>query len=184
MTDALLAIDPGVAGGGNAWAWFAAGGALHSVGFAKRPDGAAVWAGAPGVIGAPARVVVERPEYQGGRTQGAHAGDLISLAWSGAALAYYVAGHLVCPVIERAPSQWKGSQHKPQMHARLWGALTHKEREILGGAATWATIDRAVEKGALDRWKNPGGSYYPRAFKTHNILDAVALGAIEIARMR
>lgn len=176
----LVAIDPGSAGRGSAWAAFDARGVLRAVGFATAGTAAVVIA----QLGpsAAARIVVERPAYQGARSRGAHVGDLINLAWDGAALAYLLAGRLRGDVTERTPAQWKGSEPKPRQHARAWRLLTYAERDVLGGDATHLAIERATERGALDRWKKPGVTYYPRAFIAHNLLDAVALGLVTLGR--
>jgi hypothetical protein len=128
-------------------------------------------------------VVVERPEYQGLRTQCARVQDLIALAWSGALLAGTIAGTTGAHLVELAPSKWKGSEPKPVHHARMWAALVASERAVLGGDATRNAITCAVEKGARERWKRGGAAYYPRAWTMHNVLDAVALGLTYVGRM-
>jgi len=87
-------------------------------------------------------------------------------------------------LIEVTPSAWKGTEPKPQHHARLWEVLTPEERAILGGMATARAIADAVRKGALSRWGKPGASYYPRSFTTHNLLDAAALGCWHLGRLQ
>lgn len=129
-------------------------------------------------------VVVERPEYQGLRTQGSRPADLINLAWAGALLAGRIAGATGAHLVELPPSAWKGSEPKPVHHARLWQALTSEERAVLGGDATGRMIADALERGARERWKKGGASYYPRKWTTHNLLDAAALGLFYVGRMR
>jgi hypothetical protein len=164
----LLAIDPGVKECACA---FFRDGALFMADFRRAPCRRAPWPGRTGVDVA----IVERPE-QDGRSFTARPKDLMNLAWAGAALAYSVGA----PVTEYTPSQWKGQVPKPAQHKRLWERLSPDERAILGGAATEKAIHDAARKGALDRWKKPGASYYPRSFRAHNLLDAVALGRFHI----
>lgn len=168
------AIDPGVAGAGCAVADFDAG-VLVEARFLRARDVH------PRAF-IRALVVVERPAYQGGRSLGARVQDHMALSWEGAALAYALAAN-PADVVELTPAQWKGSQHKPQQHARLWEVLDGRERGALGGAPTHAAIMRAREKGALDRWSKPGGAYYPSSFVRHNLLDAAALGCVYLGRL-
>jgi hypothetical protein len=130
-----------------------------------------------------AACVIERPAYQGARTQAARPEDLIALAWSGALLAgaYAASG---AELHEVTPQAWKGSLPKPVHHAKLWAVLSNEERELLGGLRTYDMIERASEKGALERWKKPGAAYYPRTWETHNLLDAVALGMWYVGRLK
>lgn len=128
-------------------------------------------------------VVVERPEYQGLRTQSSRPADLMALSWAGALLAGRIAGATGAHLIELAPSQWKGSEPKPAHHARMWGILTREERAILGGDATHDAIARAVDKGARERWKKGGSAYYPRKWTTHNLLDAVGIACYYVGRL-
>jgi hypothetical protein len=128
-------------------------------------------------------VVAERPEYQGLRTQSARPADLIALSWSGGLMAGTIAGTTGAHLVELPPSAWKGSEPKPVQHARMWAALTANERDVLGGMNTALKIDAAVEKGARERWKRGGAAYYPRAWKMHNVLDAVGLGLFYVGRM-
>ena len=165
----LLAIDPGVHA--QACALYV-GGYLDSVEFNLHPDLANLV------------VVVERPEYQGKRTEAARVQDLIALAWNGARFGSMVAasspgGRLV----ELTPSQWKGSSPKPVVHAALWGVLSAAERAILGGAKTHAAIVKALERGAAKRWP-PNAHMYPSAWTMHNILDAAAMGAFYLGRIK
>lgn len=106
---------------------------------------------------------------------------MIELTAAGASLAGLYAGAAGAKLITQTPTQSKGSNPKPICHARLWEALTPQERSTLGGDATWAQIDAACERGALARWA-PGKTYYPASWLTHNILDAVALGAKYLGR--
>lgn len=128
-------------------------------------------------------VVVERPEYQGLRTQSARVQDLIALSWAGGLMAGTIAGTTGAHLIELPPSAWKGSEPKPVHHSRVWALLTADERLVLGGAATHDAIDLAVDKGARERWKKGGAAYYPRAWKMHNVLDAVGMGLFYVGRM-
>jgi hypothetical protein len=87
-------------------------------------------------------------------------------------------------LVQLTPHEWKRSEQKPVQHARLWdGILTPEERAILGGEATRAVIERALEKGASCRWKITGAKCYPSTWKRHNELDAVALGLTYLGRM-
>lgn len=171
----ILAIDPGVANRGCAYAVFSNGGLVRT-GFA-RPEGAI--AGLDDVR----TVAVERPEYQGAKSDAARVKNLIDLAWVGAALAYLYAGVYAAEVVEIVPSRWKGSLHKPQCHAMVWDALCAREAAVLGGDATYAAIERACEKGASQKWRKPGGDYYPRSFLRHNELDAVGIGLYALDRL-
>jgi hypothetical protein len=95
-------------------------------------------------------------------------------------------------VVRYQPRQWKGSTPKPVHHARMWEALTDAERRVIGGATTASAIWAACERGASDRWRKAGATYY-RARElptvdgtkiTHDLLDAVALGLYDLGRMR
>ena len=183
----VVAIDPGV----HACAWarfyrFATGWTLVETGFATAPY-------MPDFQCEVGEIVVERPDYQGDRSNRARTQDLLGLSWAGAACAFYVAGATGAPVVEYTPRQWKGSEAKPVQHARLFGVnshltgepavLTPAEQAVLGGHATAAAIAAAVEKGAADRWAKPGVAYYLRTFATHNLLDAAALGCFHLGRL-
>lgn len=128
-------------------------------------------------------VVVERPEYQGLRTQSSRPADLINLAWAGALMAGTIAGCTGAHLVELPPSAWKGSEPKPVNHARMWRELSPYEKDLLGGTKTGQVILAAVEKGARERWKKGGAAYYPRAWTMHNVLDAAALGLTYVGRM-
>lgn len=169
----IIAIDPGVHA--CAGAWFHTGTLRGGVAALKYP--------APYTELGVTHVVVERPAYQGVRTQSARPQDLMSLSWEGAKLAGLIAGATGAHFVELEPSAWKGSEPKPVHHARLWSVLTDAEREILGGAATGLVIANAVDKGARERWKRDGAAYYPRTWVMHNVLDAVALGATYVGRL-
>jgi hypothetical protein len=198
VTGAVLAIDPGVAGHGNACAAFV-GGELAEVWFERVPTFAAMPAEGPRFVkryeqaGRVSVVVVERPVYQGKRSDNARAKDLIDLPWEGALLAGAFAGRDGCPIVALPSSDamvlderrrgWKGPEAKPANHWRLWQILNERERALLGGAATEKVIAAAREKGALSRWSKPGVAYYPRAWDTHNKLCAAALGATFLGRM-
>jgi hypothetical protein len=175
----VLAIDPGSAGAGNALA-FTLDGVLRQVWFERydRAAGAHVLAGVRRTTGlAIHTIAIERPQ-QDGRSRAARPEDLMGLAWEGALLAGAYSGVFGAVLVELLPREWKGSESKPQMHARLWAKLTPHERSLLGGEKTGLVIHAAREKGALDRWSKPGVAYYPRAFVTHNLLDAAALALV------
>jgi hypothetical protein len=172
----LLAIDPGSAGAGNAAAGFREG-RLEGAWFERFTPELAV-----SNRGAFATVIVERPDYQGARSDAARVADLIALAWSGALLAGAYAGRDGAELVEYTPRQWKGSEQKPIHHVRLWAVLDAAERAVLGGAATERRILEARERGALNRWGKPGASYYGR-WTGHNLLDAVALGCVHMGRL-
>jgi hypothetical protein len=160
----IVAIDPGVRKCACA---FFDGAELEAVMFAPFEYG---W---PGV----SIVVVEKPQVDA-RTR-TTTNTIVDLAYS----AGVCAGAFRAPIKAVTPSTWKGSEPKPQQHARLWRVLDDAERKILGGDRTKSAVDAAVRKGALDRWGKPGASYYPRSFETHNLLDAVALGAWYLGRL-
>lgn len=126
------------------------------------------------------RIIVEKPQKDD-RTISSIASTL-ELAWQGAMVAGIYAGRNDAKIIELTPSEWKGSLRKPTMHAKTWKLLTPAERKILGGAATLAVIERAVERGALERWRKPGGEYYPRKWTMADTLDAVSMGIIFYGR--
>jgi hypothetical protein len=128
-------------------------------------------------------VVVERPEYQGLRTQSARPADLMALSYAAGVMAGTIAGTTGAHLVELAPSTWKGSEPKPVHHARMCQLFTADERLVLGGDATLRVIEAAVEKGARERWKKGGAACYPRAWTMHNVLDAVALGLFYVGRM-
>lgn len=186
----IIAIDPGVAGEGNACASFA-GGALTGVWFERVAHKGKLkrrTRGSP--CGAPLGgikiddVIIERPEFQGARTTSARPKDLMDLSFEGAMLAGAYAGRDGAQVISYTPTEWKGSEPKPVQHLRMWeDALTEDEREILGGDDTYARIVKACERGSLKRWKISGAECYPRTWTMHNVLDAVALGLVRLGRL-
>lgn len=185
MTSNVIAIDPGYAkdSDGCACAVFRRG-VLSTWWFARPDDGPF----SPASVDfkylnvSENVVIIERPQ-QDGRSWGVPPEVLMRLSWDGAMLAGLYAGMLDCIVKGPRVSTWKGSVPKPVHHGRLWAVLNDEERELLGGAATLKVIEAAKQKGALDRWSKSGVLYYPRAFKMHNILDAVALGAHELGRL-
>jgi hypothetical protein len=126
-------------------------------------------------------IIVEQPQVDR-RTRTA-VPEVVALSWHGALLAGEFAGREAAPVVAVTPSEWKGSEPKPQHHARLWEILSAEERRVLGGVATQRAILAARQKGALTRWSKPGAAYYPRAFVMHNLLDAAALGAWYTGRL-
>jgi hypothetical protein len=126
-------------------------------------------------------VVWEVPQLDG-RSEDKVA-TLIELMHQGSLVAMQVACEFDATLAELTPTQWKGSEPKPQAHARMWRALTAAERKLLGGDATWREIDEACERGALERWKRPGASYYRRGWTQHNILDACQLNLTYTRRL-
>jgi hypothetical protein len=128
------------------------------------------------------RVVWELPQ-QDQRSRSIPPSVLIALAAAGGQLAGFYAGLTVAGLIAVTPSASKGSVQKPIAHDRMWGALTPDERGILGGDATYATIQRAIDAGARERWRRPGVAYYPAKFLMHNILDSVALNLQQQGRL-
>jgi hypothetical protein len=129
-------------------------------------------------------IAVEQPEYQGDRSDKAKTQVLLALAWHGAMLAGQFAGRDQAPVFNYPVHEWKGSASKPMHHHAIWAQLTPAERRLLGGDKTAAAIDKACEKGALDRWRKEGVRYYPRTFETHNLLDSVGLCMHHTGRFR
>jgi hypothetical protein len=131
-------------------------------------------------------VIIERPEANGRATP---PDDLIAITAAGFFLAGLIAGG---PVRSVTPREWKGQVPKPAHHRRLWEALSAAERELLGGAATLAAITAACQRGAKDRWRKPGATYYRaselptvrRTTKiTHDILDTSALNLYDSGRL-
>ena len=166
-----LAIDPGYAAdsGGCACA-YGERGELCYVMFQRPAEFARNEAGR----GEIEHVIVEQPQ-QDGRSWNVPPAVLIRLAWDGAALAGLYAGASGAVLHAPTVNEWKGSENKVPMHRRLWKILTVSERVVLGGIKTGNAIDAAAEKGALCRWSKSGAELYPKAFKTHNLLDAAAL---------
>lgn len=172
----VLAIDPGFAksGEGCACAAFREG-RLRDVWF-ERPEGERRAKPYDFVL-----VVVERPQADG-RSLAVPIQTLITLAWEGATLAALYAGRDSSELRSPSVQAWKGSEAKPLQHKRLWRVLSPEEQTILGGGATERRIAEACTKGALKRWAP--GSYYPRSWLGHNLLDAVALGAKALGRLK
>lgn len=172
----ILAIDPG--GGmtaasknpGPACAYFAQG-ELVAAHFDYWPTGAGLDA-----------VVVEDLHFRGA-VDVPRLPALLAMFRAGMLAAGHASGHGGAPVTLLKPKDWKGEEPKPVMHQRLWRELTHTECKVLGGTATGQAIYAAVERGALNRWSKPGASYYPAGFKTHNLLDAAALGCVFLGRL-
>lgn len=174
-----IAVDPGSAGKGLAVAHFFDK-RLTDVYFA-RPHDFARRLSSGNVVDA--RVVIEKPQADR-RAEDVSPKSLISLSWAGgiavgACLSQYPEARLT----EATPNAWKGSETKPHQHRRLWLMLGPQERLLLGGADTWRAIDVACDRGALNRWKRPGASYYGKN-DVHNLLDAAALGAWAVGRLR
>lgn len=196
MTSRILAIDPGHAGRGCACALYADL-QLHDVWFGRIETRPAVRQDVQSLLApnhprrqhsAITAIVVEKPVPQGGRTLSARYEDLINLAWSGALLAGDYAGASGAAIYAWPATDWggvrgwKGGEAKPHNHRRLWALLDDDERAALGGEATWREIDAACEKWALKR----GGIEGAKCYKTdmHNLLDAAALGACFVGRMK
>lgn len=170
----IAAIDPGYARGkGNAVAGFVDG---RLVQVAAVPYGHGAATVAP--VNA---VVIERPQ-QDARSRTVPPATLIKLAWSGALLAGYFAGRDGARIVEYTPTEWKGSEAKPVMHARLWSVLDANERAVLGGDATWRVIEATRMKGATSRWR-PGSYDYPAKWTTADALDACAIGCFYLGRL-
>lgn len=165
----LTAIDPAIRLSENAFADFS-NGELVAVPFAYstfvRPD----------------IIVYEEPQLDA-RTLAVGATTTLELTLSVARAVGRLEGSQRARVHAYTPARWKGSEPKPQNHARLWDELTAAERAVLGGDATYRQIDKALEKGALCRWSMRGAEYYPRSFRTHNLLDAAALGCFHLGRL-
>lgn len=175
----MICIDPGYAksGDGCACAHFTRG-ELSEVWF-ERPEN---FRDASARARRVAAVVVEQPQ-QDGRSWSIPPAVLMRLSWDGALLAGLYAGACGARVEAVTPSTWKGSIAKPVQHKRVWSVLDAAERAVLGGDAACRAIDAACRKGALDRWGKPGVRYYPDSFKTHNLLDAVAMGVLRLGRV-
>lgn len=120
-------------------------------------------------------VIVERPQYDGRSPK-----HLIDLAINGA----FIAGMFAAPTKFVTPRKWKGSQRKPQHHARAWKILSGDERGVFP-EDTGERIERAVERGAISGWKKPGAYYYGsgKGSDIHNYLDAAALGLWYFGRL-
>lgn len=174
-----LSIDPGAkrlewngTAGTCACAYFDRGSLAH-VEFNDYPGGAGLdW------------VVVERMQADS-RTRGIDIRYLLLCQFNGARAAAFAAGQAGrnTRVTDVTPSEWKGTEPKPAQHARLWMQLDPSERLILGGDATMAIIESALDKGARTRWGKPGADYYPRGWVVHNILDAVGMGLEHTGRL-
>lgn len=126
-------------------------------------------------------IVVEQWQFRG-------AADLTRSAklirmMTGGLLAAGHASAWGAPVTLLTPREWKGTEPKPAQHARMWAVLSPAERAVLGGDATRATIEKAIEKGALSRWTISGAECYPSRWTTHNLLDAAALGLVLLGRL-
>lgn len=172
MTTIMFAIDPGYAYG-SAIAVFSGTRLVRVLFDVDAVDARKFGTAGARTLGTPDLVVVEQPEHRA--NEGHAAATVLRLAWEGALLAGRLAGRHA-RVVAYTPTAWKGSVPKPIAHANLWDALSVAERKLLGGKTTHAMIERAVERGAVERWKRPGAAYYPSTWVTHNLLDAVALG--------
>jgi hypothetical protein len=165
----LLAIDPDVH---PACAWFQRGRLVHAT-CTNTPGGAGLDA-----------IVVEILVYRGA-VDGPRMPDLIRMARAGdRAVGHALANaEPACEIFEYTPAEWKGSEPKPMCHVRLWNVLDESEKAILGGDKTRQMIDLALHKGASSRWSQSGGSYYPKAYATADLLDAAALGCVHLGRL-
>lgn len=184
----IIAIDPGVhrcacaayAGGLLVEAWYETAQTFER-GEAPAPSRAVCYE--CGSRGDPPRsdvIVIEQPQFDA-RTRSAQR-EVFLLGWHGALLAGSFAGRDQCPIVAAEPREWKGSEPKPQHHARLWEELSATERRVLGGARTGELILSARRAGALARWAKPGAYYYGKN-TVHNLLDAAALGAWYAGRL-
>lgn len=135
------------------------------------------------------RVVWEKPQGDGRRVP---VEDLIEVTANGALTASAIHGDNPTNVEAFQPRDWKGSVPKPIHHSRVWEVLDVSEREILGGTATSDAIDAACLRGAQDKWRKPGATYYharelPKLASglkiTHDILDAAALYLTAVGRL-
>jgi hypothetical protein len=124
------------------------------------------------------QVVVERPEYQGARSDAARVEDLMALSWAGAQAAYSIGA----PVIEVSPRRWKGTEAKPPHHMRLLDVLTPAELKLFP-AETRKRVVAAAERYALSPGKYPSAKAYGK-WDGHNLLDAAALGLWHVGRFR
>lgn len=122
---------------------------------------------------------------------GVQAGDLIRVAVAGARMAERCVRGAPGAVRELRPADWKGSLPKPIHHSRMLGVLSTEEARVIGLFATDEAVNAACARGAADRWKKPGATYY-RARElptvcgtkiTHDLLDAVALGLYALGRL-
>lgn len=175
MNFRAIAIDPGYAkhGDGCAVALFSARKRLAAWWFVRSRD----WDNDDPEIpqGSTIQEVVwEEPQFDGRATPATMIAS-IHLAAEGGTLAGLYAGAYGAHVIPRTPQEWKGSEHKPPMHARLWDKMLPSERALFP-STTGSIITATCRAGGLDRWRKSSAEYYPRNFELHNILDAVALG--------
>lgn len=190
MTSRIVAIDPGGAAKGNAWAGFV--------------DGELVTTGqelhwVPGaclclfVEEQDPLIVIECPEDQGARTRNASPLSLMDLCWNGAGFAgaLLMLGGLHARLETVTPTTWKGQLPKPIPHAHVWQILTPSEKRAvatgrrpepgLSPAIIGERIEQACEKGALKRWR--GQEYYPKNWPYGDILDAVGIGLVQLGRL-
>lgn len=124
-------------------------------------------------------VVVEKPQFDRRVSK-----YVLDLAWSGRGVAEACAAANDRSALRAyTPSEWKGSQPKPQHHSWAYEALTPKERAVLP-LGTADHIARACAAGARDNWRKEGARYYRGAgADVHNLLDAVALGLTHLGRL-
>ena len=124
------------------------------------------------------QIIVERPVYQGARSDAARVEDLMALSWSGCQAAYSIGP----PVIEVSPQRWKGTEAKPPHHMRLLDVLTQAELKLFP-AETRKRVVAAAERYALSPGKYPSAKAYGK-WDGHNLLDAAALGLWQVGRFR
>jgi len=164
----ILAIDPGV----------------RECAYARAAEDRLVWVGllpAGAVLPfRPALVIVERPDYQGARSDAARTQDLLALSWAGARAAYSIGA----PVEEYTPREWKGSEAKPPQHLRMWEDTLSDDERKLFPPGTGKLIMKAAEKYALR--PQPGAACYGRGrgSEVHNLLDAAAFLLAYVGRFR
>jgi hypothetical protein len=159
-------------------AWFARPEQIINAGPFTRADWHPSWA-------SPIAVIWEKPQHRKEDPNFANipVNVLIELAAQGASVAALLAALTNArALLGVTPSEWKSSQHKPVHHGHVWRKLKDGERGLLGGDVTEREINAAKRRGALERWKKPGVAYYPSTFKTHNLLDAVAMGILFLGR--
>jgi hypothetical protein len=175
----LLSIDPGYSKSGRGCACAAFRDGILAAHWFERPEQFGYHVGGMCWLDV---ILWERPQCDG-RTWHVPPDVLIQLTAAGAELAGLYAGATGARLVSQTPTGSKGSVPKPIAHMRLLEALTDAEIAVLGGPPTMRHVREAVERGALDRWR-PGKSYYPSTWLMHNILDAVALGAKYLGRLK
>lgn len=165
MSDATLAIDPGVDLCG--WSWSVAS-SIRAVGHSP-PDFFA------GIVG-PVRVMIESPViYPHGNSEGTRDPEVIMRLRETVG---YISGLLAAHGITAAttdPRAWKGQLKKPVHHSRVWALLTERERRLIADACGHTPefmtnkIERACETLARTR------AVTGYSWNAHNVLDAAGL---------